>query len=111
MAHELGHVKAPYLRDDEAEDFADLFAGALLVNQDLAKQEYINLRRLSNSNQQLERIKEMAEELVISPLTIYYEVNRYAEFTKKPKIELEDDHEIFRVNTHFSLVYSINKRN
>ncbi len=28
MAHELGHAKAPDLRGDDAENFADMFAGA-----------------------------------------------------------------------------------
>ncbi len=40
MAHELGHVLAPDLRDDEGEDFADAFAGVLLFPENLAKKTY-----------------------------------------------------------------------
>ena len=101
MAHELGHIKSPHLQGDDAEDFADSFAGALLLNQELAESEYVHLRRLANKSHQLSRIKELAEDLVISPLTIYYEINKYASFSKKSKIDLESDSEIFKVNTSF----------
>ncbi len=107
MAHELGHVKAPSLVGDEGEDFADSFAGALLVNQELAEKEYIHLRRLSNEASQLNRIKEVAENLVISPLTIYYEINKYADFTKKSRIDLEGNRQIFKVNTAFCSKYNL----
>jgi len=105
MAHELGHVKAPCLENEVAEDFADLFAGALLVNQELAKQEYDALRRLAKKSHQLERIKDRAEELFISPLTIYYEINRYAEYAEQPMIDLEKNKAIFKVNTAFCNQY------
>lgn len=105
MCHELGHIKAPSLRDDEAEDFADLFAGALLVSKKLAKREYNYISQLDNSYLQIDRIKEIAEELIISPLTIYYEINRYAEYTENPKIDLEENQEIYKVNTYFCNQY------
>jgi len=105
MAHELGHVKAPCLENEVAEDFADLFAGALLVNQELAKQEYDALRRLAKKSHQLERIKDRAEELFLSPLTIYYEINRYAEYAEQPMIDLEKNKAIFKVNTAFCNQY------
>jgi len=105
MAHELGHVKAPELRGEQSEDFADFFAGALLVNKKMAKQEYTVLKGLSNKQLQLARIKEKAEELTISPLTIYYEINRYAEHIKQPPIDLEKDRAIYKVNTSFCSHY------
>ena len=46
MAHELGHVKSPDLKGDDAEDFADDFAGALLVDQETAENEYIQMHQL-----------------------------------------------------------------
>ena len=106
MAHELGHVKAPGLENEVAEDFADLFAGALLINQELAKQEYDALRQLPKKSHQLARIKDRAEELTISPLTIYYEINRYAEYAEQPTIELEKNNAIFKVNTAFCNEYN-----
>jgi len=105
MAHELGHIKAPELSPDVSEDFADLFASALLVSQDLVEQEYFILTRLFDKGQQIKRIKEIAEELVVSPLTIYYEVNKFAEYTKRRKIDLESNHEIFKATTVFNKQY------
>jgi transcriptional regulator with XRE-family HTH domain len=106
MAHELGHVKSPDLKGDEAEDFADLFAGALLFNSELAQEEYIQLRRLTNEPSQLSRIMEVAENLIVSPLTVYYEINKYARHEGKPKINLETDKLIYKANTNFQLKYS-----
>lgn len=105
MAHELGHVKTPELRQDVSEDFADHFAAALLVGRDLAEEEYFTLTKMRNKGQQINRIKETAEELVVSPLTVYYEVNRFAEHTQKPKIDLESNNEIFRATTVFQKHY------
>jgi transcriptional regulator with XRE-family HTH domain len=105
MAHELGHVKAPNLRGDEAEDFADKFAGSLLFAEELAKGEYVFLRKLSGKNAQLNRIIEISKELLISPLTIYIEVNRYAKHYSKPEINLEQNRLIYRANTAFTNKY------
>lgn len=106
MAHELGHVKSPDLKGDEAEDFADSFAGALLFNSELAEEEYIQLRRLSNESSQLSRIMEIAEHFVVSPLTVYYEINRYANHEGKQKINLETNKLIYKANTNFQNTYS-----
>ena len=105
MAHELGHVKTPDLRGDEAEDFAEAFAGALLVPQEIAEKEYIHLRRLKSTHQQISRTKELAEELTVSPLTIYIEINKAAANHGNPAIDLEKDKAIFRVNNHFCSQY------
>ena len=105
MAHELGHVKTPELRGDEAEDFAEAFAGALLVPQEIAEKEYIHLRRLKSTHQQISRIKELAEELIVSPLTIYIEINKAAANHGNPLIDLEKDKAIYRVNNHFCSQY------
>ena len=43
MAHELGHCLSPVLSGNEAEDFADAFAGSLLFPQDLAVDAYQRL--------------------------------------------------------------------
>ena len=105
MAHELGHVKAPSLRDDDGEDFADKFAGSLLVSKELAESEYRYVQQLSTPHAQLSRIIEVAKDLLISPLTVYLEVNRYAENTNKPKIDLESDKSIFKATNHFCSQY------
>lgn len=105
MAHELGHVKAPSLRDEDGEDFADKFAGSLLVSKELAESEYRYAQQLSTSHAQLSRIIEVAKDLLISPLTVYLEVNRYAENTNKPKIDLESDKSIYKATNHFCSQY------
>lgn len=102
MAHELGHVYAPNLKDDEGEDFADSFAGALLFPEKLVEREYIQLRRLNNIGSKINHIKGIAEKLVVSPLTVYYEINKYANNSNKPVIDLESHQEIFRANINFN---------
>ncbi len=105
MAHELGHVKSPDLKEDMAEDFADAFAGALLVDKETAKKEYVHLRRLGTIPKQIIRLKHIAEALVVSPVTVYYEINKYAQHANKPKIELETNREIFKAATNFGKEY------
>jgi transcriptional regulator with XRE-family HTH domain len=105
MAHELGHIKSPDLSNDESEDFADHFAGALLVGRDLAEKEYATLTKLDSESFQIKRIIEVAEELVVSPLTIYFEINRFAENAGKPTIDLEKNKAIYRASTNFQKSY------
>lgn len=107
MSHELGHVLAPQLQGDEGEDFAEAFAGALLISQELAAREYETLRRLNNVGKQINRIKETAERLVVSPLTVYYEINKYAAFKGSIKIELETGNEIHKATSNFNKLFEL----
>jgi len=102
MAHELGHVKSPDLKGDDAEDFADAFAGALLINKETAENEYIQMRRLRTIPKQINRLKEIAEKLVVSPLTVYYEINKYSRYINKPEIDLETNRAIYKAATVFN---------
>ena len=102
MAHELGHVLAPELREDEGEDFADAFAAALLVPEEIATSEYQHLRRDDQIAHQVNRIKLIAEKLCVSPLTVYLEINGYADRNHLPKIDLEKKQEIYKANTNFN---------
>ncbi|MBN2126632.1 MAG: helix-turn-helix transcriptional regulator [Deltaproteobacteria bacterium] len=105
MAHELGHVKSPDLIGDAAEDFADSFAGALLVDEETAGNEYIQMCQLRTIPKQINRLKETAEELVVSPLTVYYEINKYARHRKEPGIDLETNKAIYKATTVFNNQY------
>lgn len=105
MAHELGHVYTPQLKDDEGEDFAEAFAGALLFPEESAGREYTQLRRIPNVGGQINHIKAVAERLVVSPLTVYYEINKYADHHKLPKIDLESNQEIHRATSNFNKGY------
>ena len=107
MAHELGHVLAPELREDEGEDFADAFAAALLIPREIASIEYPHMRRVKQISHQLNHIKSVAEKLCVSPLTVYLEINKYAEQSCLPKIDLEDHQEIYKVNTNFNKTFKI----
>ena len=102
MAHELGHVKSPDLKGDDAEDFADAFAGALLIDEATAENEYRQMRSLGTIPMQINRLKEIAEKLVVSPLTVYYEINKYARHRDEPEIDLETDKAIYKATTVFN---------
>ena len=102
MAHELGHAKAPELKENLGEDFADNFAGALLCDGELAADEYTKLSKMHTTGQKINRLKKVAEQLLVSPLTVYLEVNKYAEFSNKPKLNLTSNNEIFKATAVFS---------
>lgn len=105
MAHELGHVLAPELREDEGEDFADAFAAAMLVPREITGAGYQHLRRTKLIAHQINHIKAVAEKLRVSLLTVYWEINKYAEENNLPKINLETNQDIFRANTNFNKAY------
>ena len=89
MAHELGHVLATDLRGDIAEDFADAFAGSLLFPEILAIEAYQRVCSAKTAGAQINRIKEIAEHNLISPITVYHEMNRFAEQSCQRRIDLE----------------------
>lgn len=89
MAHELGHVLAPQLEGDAGEDFAEAFAGALLVPRELAEDEYAKLDRISAVGAQVKRIKDIAERLVISPVTVFMEINKFASWSNQPALTFD----------------------
>ena len=88
MAHELGHVLAPELSDDTGEDFADDFAGALLFPEVLAKEAHRVISHSRGEGKQINQIIKIAEEHLISPITVYSEVNKYAVHHSKKAIAL-----------------------
>lgn len=102
MAHELGHVHTPQLTGEAGEDFAEAFAGALLVPQELAEHEYNKLIRYINPWGQINHLKDVAERLVVSPLSVYFEINKYAVHHGKSKIDLESKREIYQATTNFN---------
>jgi len=103
MAHELGHVYSPELRGDEAEDFADAFAGALLFPEALAKKAYTDVCRTKTEKTQLNKIEKYAECYSISLVSIYYEINKYAKHNDLEEIKLGNY--LFARNTNFNKKY------
>lgn len=89
MAHELGHVLAPELRGEDAEDFADAFAGALLLPDLAASSAYQKATRHNDQGKQINAIKDIAEKFLISPYGVYKQANAYAVAHKLKPLNLE----------------------
>jgi Zn-dependent peptidase ImmA (M78 family) len=82
MAHELGHVlTVDLLREgniDLAEDFADAFAGAVLFPESLAKTAYAEYKKARTVQGQLRVLFTWAEQHMISPNSVYKEIEKFA---------------------------------
>lgn len=89
MAHELGHCLSPSLEGDEAEDFADAFAGSLLFPHELAELAYAGIKRQRSPGAKISYIIEQANTQTISPYTVIGQVNKYAVYANKPEIRLD----------------------
>ncbi len=90
MAHELGHILAPSLLGDEGEDFADALASALLFPRPLAENAYRQVMASRSEGKQMNLIKQIAEKSIISPITVYYEIVKYAKQNNLPKIDFDN---------------------
>lgn len=79
LAHELGHTLTfATLKGEEGEDFADRFAGALLLPEAAAKPLYAELEREPVMRRRISRVKEVAEELEISMVGVAKQLDQYA---------------------------------
>lgn len=82
MAHELGHVLAVGLLTsetmEEAEDFSDAFAGALLYPEAAAEPAYGQYAACTTDAQRLRLVVAQASRHVISPLSVHKEIEHYA---------------------------------
>jgi len=101
MAHELGHVISPGLEGDEAEDFADAFAAALVFPETYAATEYEALARKGNPGSIINHLKAAAERFMISPITVFEQVRQYAQATGRPALAL-DRRAIYPAATNFN---------
>jgi transcriptional regulator with XRE-family HTH domain len=101
MAHELGHVISPRLEGDEAEDFADAFAAAILFPEKCAAAEYEALASKSNTGSIINHLKSVAERFMISPITVLEQIRQYARAADQPAIAL-DSKAIFPATTKFN---------
>lgn len=89
MAHELGHCLTPALKAEEAEDFADAFAGALLFPEAKAALAYQEISCLPKPSARINRLLELARRETISPYTIDYQLKAYSEHYGKPLLVFE----------------------
>jgi len=99
ILHEIAHMLTPDfdMGSDEAEKFADDFAGAVLLPEVFAELIYKQLVLLNNSRMQLQQIKKLSRILIISPYTIYCEVNKYAKQNELPVITLQIGYSISQI--------------
>lgn len=88
MAHELGHVLAVDLLTaetmEQAEDFSDAFAGALLFPEAAAKPVYESYMATRLGALRLDLVIETARAHVISPNSVYMEIQNYARAYELP---------------------------
>ena len=100
MAHELGHVLSQKFVGDEAEDFADAFAQALLFPEKCAAVAYREIDEISNIGNKIKKIIDIADKYDISPITVYMSVNSYAAEYSLNKVSL--DRGIYGATTNFN---------
>jgi len=93
MAHELGHCLSPSLTgDDEGEDFADAFAGALLFPEKKAGEAYSTIMALKTIREKTKCLLSIANIEVISPYTILVQVNAYAKHNALREVSLGNNY-------------------
>lgn len=86
MAHELAHVYTPKLTgENEGEDYADAFAGALLFPQACAESAYYEAIRQTRPIQVLQNY---ANEYMISLNTVYQEVIKLIKSVELPPLPI-----------------------
>lgn len=109
MVHELGHVLTIDLleadRIEEAEDFADAFAGAFLFPEPLAREAYQSYCRSRSDKSRLALIMEQAKQHTISPFSVYKEMEAYADANSLP-FEAIDAKALNQTITKFNKSYA-----
>ncbi|MCC5805375.1 MAG: ImmA/IrrE family metallo-endopeptidase [Opitutales bacterium] len=94
MVHELAHVlTVDLIREDrieEAENFADAFAGAFLFPEAVAEKAVGEYRRRRTDAGRLELLCDWAERHTISPNTVYRQVQNYAHAHGEAFAEIEE---------------------
>lgn len=95
MVHELAHVLTVDLirenRIEEAENFADAFAGAFLFPEAVAKKAFAGYRRLRSNRSRIKFVCDWAEEHVISPNSVYREIRNHAEAHGETFAEIDEN--------------------
>lgn len=103
ISHELGHVLSPSLKEDEAEDFADAFAQALLFPETIARKVYKEIEALSGAREKINKFFYYADKYTISPVTVLKAINDYAsEYSLK---EIKMDNSFYAATTKFNKKY------
>ena len=102
MAHELGHSLAPKLKGETGEDFADAFAQALLFPMDSVAKLRSKLQRCRTVQSRINRVKQVADDRLISPLTIRKALEEFEKALDLELTELGDERPFMAVMTQFT---------
>jgi len=109
MAHELAHVLTLELleqnKHDFAEDFADAFAGALLFPATSAAALYTEYSNAETAQERLKCLLKVANEHVISPLSVFKELEKFASHNNLPLTKIKDE-TFHAVTTNFNNSYA-----
>jgi len=103
VSHELGHVLSPSLKEDEAEDFADAFAQALLFPETIARKVYKEIEVLNGVREKIRKIFNYADKYTISPVTVLKAINNYASEYSLKEIKMVDS--FYAATTKFNKKY------
>lgn len=83
MTHEFGHVLSVDLLErgllDEAEDFADAFAGAMIFPEAAAKACFSHYEVSRSDSSRIDVLVSFAKTYVVSPYSVYKEIQKYAD--------------------------------
>lgn len=101
LAHELGHAKAPFMEYEAGEEFADNFAGALLFPKEFAEKYYEILIKEKDLWARTNTILDISKKFIISPITIYKEIEKHARENGLESLALETDKIIWRGTSNF----------
>jgi transcriptional regulator with XRE-family HTH domain len=109
MAHELGHALTIDMLSEEdidsAEDFADAFAGALLFPEPISSEAYQAYCEQSTNAGKINCLLDYAEEHLISPNSVYIEIQKYAE-ANELDFAMITGKSLFTKMAHFNKKYS-----
>lgn len=107
MAHELAHVKTPTLDEADSELFADRFAAELLFPASIADRYLDELSNAPGPGAFVNKVRDIATGFVISPVTIFEQVNRAAELRGKQRFEVDIHPATANFNKQFKEVNEI----
>jgi len=104
MAHELAHALSPDLRGDEAEDFADALAGALLFPHEAAERVYSEIVGKPLAHR-IGRMVHWAAEYTVSPITVMKQIASFATNSGLPMQSVEP--KIYPATTNFNKKFEL----
>lgn len=89
LVHELSHIITPEMSESDADTFADLFASVFLYPEPCAKRLYARILPKEDVGYKINCIIEEASAYAISPITVFKQLNAYANAYDKPILQFE----------------------